>query len=100
MLAATRSSTTDAVTESSRPYRGRRVSWAEFYALRPDLRPGNDNALANCVLPPCSGARGQPSPVLTRKEPKSEGSAKAQNNCFQRPGLMRGSVPTWVAAHD
>jgi hypothetical protein len=26
-----------------RPYRGRRISWAEFYAQRPDLRPANDN---------------------------------------------------------
>jgi hypothetical protein len=24
-------------------YRGRRVSWKEFYELRPDLRPANDN---------------------------------------------------------
>lgn len=24
-------------------YRGRRMSWAEFYRLRPDLRPSNDN---------------------------------------------------------
>lgn len=24
-------------------YRGRRLSWKEFYALRPDLRPANDN---------------------------------------------------------
>ncbi|MEI5680652.1 hypothetical protein AAAK29_19295 [Mesorhizobium sp. CCNWLW179-1] len=24
-------------------FRGRRLSWQEFYALRPDLRPANDN---------------------------------------------------------
>ncbi|CAH2408002.1 hypothetical protein MES4922_90009 [Mesorhizobium ventifaucium] len=24
-------------------YRGRRMSWAEFYRERPDLRPANDN---------------------------------------------------------
>lgn len=24
-------------------FRGRRLSWAEFYRLRPDLRPDNDN---------------------------------------------------------
>jgi hypothetical protein len=24
-------------------YRGRRLSWKEFYALRPDLRPANDD---------------------------------------------------------
>jgi len=24
-------------------YRGRRLSWAEFYRERPDLRPVNDN---------------------------------------------------------
>lgn len=26
-----------------RPLRGRRLSWEEFYAMRPDLRPANDN---------------------------------------------------------
>ncbi|WP_163269649.1 hypothetical protein [Chelativorans alearense] len=36
-------STTD-TTESARPYRGRRITWEEFYALRPDLRPANDNS--------------------------------------------------------
>lgn len=24
-------------------FRGKRISWAEFYAQRPDLRPDNDN---------------------------------------------------------
>jgi hypothetical protein len=24
-------------------FRGRRLSWREFYALRPDLQPANDN---------------------------------------------------------
>lgn len=24
-------------------YRGRRLSWEEYYNLRPDLRPANDN---------------------------------------------------------
>lgn len=24
-------------------YRGRRISWAEFYKQRPDLRPDNDD---------------------------------------------------------
>lgn len=24
-------------------YRGRRLSWAELYRMRPDLRPDNDN---------------------------------------------------------
>ena len=28
---------------TDRPYRGRRISWAEFYAMRPDRRPANDN---------------------------------------------------------
>ncbi|WP_394891097.1 hypothetical protein ACG873_07175 [Mesorhizobium sp. AaZ16] len=35
-------------SESARPYRGRRLSWKEFYRERPDLRPDNDNErLAN-----------------------------------------------------
>lgn len=29
--------------DTDRPYRGRRLTWAEFYALRPDRRPANDN---------------------------------------------------------
>lgn len=29
--------------ETDRPLRGRRLSWAEFYRLRPDLMPANDN---------------------------------------------------------
>lgn len=33
----------DAVAESARPSRGRRLSWEEFYLLRPDRRPANDN---------------------------------------------------------
>lgn len=32
--------------ETDHPFRGRRLSWAEFYALRPDLRPANDNGKA------------------------------------------------------
>lgn len=34
-----------------RPYRGRRMSWAEFYALRPDRRPANDNEVARLTEP-------------------------------------------------
>ena len=26
--------------------RGRRISWATLYRLRPDLKPANDNAIA------------------------------------------------------
>ena len=29
--------------DTDRPYRGRRISWEEFYRCRPDLRPANDN---------------------------------------------------------
>jgi len=29
--------------DTDRPYRGRRISWTEFYALRPDRRPANGN---------------------------------------------------------
>jgi hypothetical protein len=25
-------------------FRGRRLSWKEFYQMRPDLRPANDNS--------------------------------------------------------
>lgn len=28
-------------------FRGRRLSWEEFYNLRPDLRPANDNNQAH-----------------------------------------------------
>ena len=38
-----RSTSSTPTTESARPYRGRRVSWEEFYSLRPDLKPANDN---------------------------------------------------------
>lgn len=30
-------------SDTDKPYRGRRLSWREFYAMRPDLRPDNDN---------------------------------------------------------
>ena len=36
------------VSDIDRPYRGRRLSWREFYALRPDLKADNDNEL---ILP-------------------------------------------------
>ncbi len=45
------------VSDIDRPYRGRRLSWREFYALRPDLRADNDNKL---ILP-----EGRPSQKLT-----------------------------------
>lgn len=38
-----RLSTAEAVSESAKPFRGRRLTWQQFYALRPDLRPANDN---------------------------------------------------------
>lgn len=46
-----------------RPLRGRRLSWEEFYELRPDLRPANDNSSDRSRLQPnqstlrCSGDR-------------------------------------------
>ncbi len=42
---ATRTTSDSAVSETARPYRGRRLSWREFYQLRPDRRPAaaNDN---------------------------------------------------------
>jgi hypothetical protein len=43
-LAFDRTTSADAVTESARPYRGRRLSWAEFFRERPDLKPDNDNS--------------------------------------------------------
>lgn len=30
-----------------RPFRGRRLTWAQFYDLRPDRRPANDNDVAD-----------------------------------------------------
>ncbi len=33
----------DEPDDTARPYRGRRMSWAEFYRLRPDRRPANDD---------------------------------------------------------
>lgn len=37
-VAAVRSTSADPVIAASRPFRGRRISWREFYQLRPDLR--------------------------------------------------------------
>lgn len=37
--------TTEAATAKfDGAYRGRRLSWAELYKLRPDLKPANDNS--------------------------------------------------------
>lgn len=38
-----RSTSVTSTSESAKPYRGRRMSWEEFYALRPDLLADNDN---------------------------------------------------------
>jgi|EndMetStandDraft_9_1072997.scaffolds.fasta_scaffold361248_1 hypothetical protein len=38
-----RSTSSTAVSDCTRAYRGRRLSWQEFYAQRPDLKPANDN---------------------------------------------------------
>lgn len=43
MQETSRSTSTTTTNESAKPFRGRRMSWWEFYALRPDLRPANDN---------------------------------------------------------
>ncbi|RWM26901.1 hypothetical protein [Mesorhizobium sp.] len=37
------SPTAAATAKHDGAYRGRRLSWQEFYALRPDLKPANDN---------------------------------------------------------
>lgn len=34
---------TTTTPDPDRPLRGRRISWREFYAMRPDLRSDNDN---------------------------------------------------------
>lgn len=39
----TRTTSREPASESARPFRGRRLSWAEFFKERPDLRPANDN---------------------------------------------------------
>jgi len=36
--------TASQTADSDRPHRGRRLSWAELYQIRPDLKPANDNA--------------------------------------------------------
>lgn len=33
----------DSIAMNDGAYRGRRISWAEFYRQRPDLRPANDD---------------------------------------------------------
>jgi hypothetical protein len=33
--------------DADRPVLGRRLSWEEFYQLRPDRRPANDNTKAS-----------------------------------------------------
>jgi hypothetical protein len=38
-----RTTSRDPASDSAKPYRGRRLSWAEFFRERPDLRPDNDN---------------------------------------------------------
>lgn len=43
-------------TDSTRPYRGRRLSWSEFYALRPDLKADNDNERSDVVSLPLEEA--------------------------------------------
>ena len=39
-----------------RPFRGRRLTWHQFYELRPDRRPENDNVLADDRHKPPGGA--------------------------------------------
>ncbi len=39
----TRTTSREPASEAARPFRGRRLSWKEFYRERPDLRPDNDN---------------------------------------------------------
>jgi hypothetical protein len=41
--AAFRTTTSTTVPPSASPYRGRRLSWQEFYAQRPDLRPADND---------------------------------------------------------
>lgn len=42
-IAVSRTTSSLDVTEAAKPYRGRRMSWAEFYREREDLQPANDN---------------------------------------------------------
>ncbi|MFI3904723.1 hypothetical protein [Ochrobactrum sp. S1502_03] len=35
--------TTETDSKHDGAIRGKRISWAEFYRQRPDLKPGNDN---------------------------------------------------------
>lgn len=34
-------------TRTDGAYRGRRISWREFYRMRPDLKPNNDDQPAD-----------------------------------------------------
>lgn len=36
----------DDLDDSAKPYRGRRMTWQEFWRLRPDRKPANDNQTA------------------------------------------------------
>jgi hypothetical protein len=38
-----RTTSREPASNSARPFRGRRMTWNEFYRERPDLRPDNDN---------------------------------------------------------
>lgn len=39
--------TASQTADSDKPHRGRRMTWAELYQIRPDLKPANDNASEN-----------------------------------------------------
>lgn len=43
MTSTQRRSSQRPAADTDRPYRGRRISWTEFWAMRPDRRPANDN---------------------------------------------------------
>lgn len=43
------SPTAAATAKHDGAYRGRRISWAELWKLRPDLRPANDNRQPDAI---------------------------------------------------
>jgi hypothetical protein len=40
---AARSTSAESISDTAKPHRGRRLSWAAFYTERPDLAAANDN---------------------------------------------------------
>lgn len=62
--------TANQTDDSDRPFRGKRISWAEFYKQHPHLRPANDNKIDTASI-------GQNLPSLERG---GKNSSPSQNS--------------------